>query len=226
MRLASPGLIGKTREADGFGRFGGYVDVRGGGAVLIAEDDDHLRALLTEALRSAGYEVEEAATGPEAIACAGRSDPDLALLDVVLPGISGYEVFRQLRERFGEELPIMFMSGERVEAYDRMAGLALGAEDYIMKPFEVEELLALIRKRTRQTTKGPRRARASELTERQLDVLNLLAEGLDQNEIASRLVISPKTVGAHVEHIFAKLGVHSRAQAVAHAYREHLLEGT
>jgi DNA-binding NarL/FixJ family response regulator len=199
-------------------------EVSASGSVLLVEDDEGFRSLVAEALRAAGYDVIEAATGAEAMACAGRARPDLALLDVALPGLSGYEVCRRLRERFGEELPIMFMSGERVEPYDRMAGLFLGADDYLVKPFELEVLLALIRKHRRRVTSARHGAAGAELTARQLEVLHSLAEGLDQNEIAARLDIRPKTVGAHLEQIFMKLGVHSRAQAVAHAYREHLLE--
>ena len=207
------------RYAEGFaaGRFGAS------GCVLLAEDDDSFRSLVAEALRASGYRVIEAATGAEAVACAGRARPDVVILDVVLPGTSGYEVCRRMREQFGEDLPIMFISGERVEPYDRVAGLALGADDYLTKPFEVEELLARIRKHRRRATNERRRTVGS-LTARQLEVLNLLGKGLNQNEIARRLAISPKTVGAHVEHIFVKLGVHSRAEAVAHAYGERLLK--
>jgi DNA-binding response OmpR family regulator len=193
------------------------------GRVLLAEDDECFRSLVAEALRAAGYEVIEAASGSEALACADRGSPDLALLDVVLPGLSGYEVCRRLREKFGEDLPIMFMSGERGEPFDRVAGLFVGADDYLVKPFELEELLALIRKRTRRVANAPSGVAGATLTARQLEVLRLLALGLDQNEIGERLVISPKTVGAHIEHIFVKLGVHSRAEAVALAYRLRLV---
>jgi DNA-binding NarL/FixJ family response regulator len=197
---------------------------RGSGHVLLAEDDDGWRSLVAETIRAAGYTVVEAATGAEAIAHAQQSRPALTLLDVVLPGLSGYEVCRRLREQFGEELPIMLMSGQRAEPYDRMAGLALGADDYLVKPFELEELLALIRKHSRRLTHKQHDSNGVELTKRQREVLRLLAEGLTQKEIAERLVISPRTVGAHTEQLFVKLSVHSRAQAVARAHREHLLE--
>jgi DNA-binding NarL/FixJ family response regulator len=193
------------------------------GSVLLAEDDECFRSYIADGLRAAAYEVMEAATGPEAAACADRERPDHAVLDVVLPGISGYEVCRRLRERFGEELPITFMSGERVEPFDRVGGLLLGADDYLVKPFEIDELLALMLRRRRRVADGPTSSGGAELTRRQLEVLRLLAEGLDQNEIGARLVISPKTVGAHIEHIFVKLGVHSRAEAVAFAYRLKLV---
>jgi DNA-binding NarL/FixJ family response regulator len=189
--------------------------------VLLAEDDAGLRSLIAEELRASSHEVIEAATGPEAVACAARARPDLALLDVVLPGSSGYEVCRWLREHFGEDLPIVLMSGKRAESYDRAAGLALGADAYLAKPFDLEELSALIRTHSRRIAQS---APSPQLTARQLEVLHLLATGLNRGEIAERLVLSPKTIGAHVEHIFERLGVHSRAQAVAHAYRDHLFQ--
>ncbi len=192
-------------------------------SVLVVEDDDRLRAVLVETLAAAGYDVVDAAAGTDALASAATSPPDLVLLDVVLPGLSGYEVCRLLRERFGESLPILFMSGERVESFDRVAGLSLGGDEYLVKPFDLELLLALVRKHQRRLQNERRAASRADLTARQLEVLGLLADGLSQTEIAKRLAISPKTVGAHVEHIFVKLGVHSRAQAVARAFRDHLL---
>jgi DNA-binding NarL/FixJ family response regulator len=145
------------------------------------------------------------------------------ILDVRLPGISGYEVCGWLRSRFHDSLPIMFLSGERIEAFDRAAGLMLGADDYLLKPFSTEELLARVRGLLRRTVPSPRSLEAK-LTIRELEVLRLLAGGLGQKEISGRLTISTKTVGTHIEHILMKLGVQSRTQAVALAYRERLIE--
>jgi DNA-binding NarL/FixJ family response regulator len=117
----------------------------------------------------------------------------------------------------------MFLSGERIEAFDRAAGLMLGADDYLLKPFSTEELLARVRGLLRRTLPSPRSLEAK-LTMRELEVLRLLAGGLGQKEISGRLVISTKTVGTHIEHILMKLGVQSRTQAVALAYREHMIE--
>ncbi len=141
-----------------------------------------------------------------------------------LPGISGYEVCRQLRERFGEQLPIIFVSGDRTEAHDRVAGLMIGADDYLSKPFVPDELVArvqrlLVRSEAGNGTKGGSGARATRLTEREQEVLQLLAEGLAQGAIAAELYISPKTVATHIQRILAKLEVHSRAEAVSQAYK-------
>jgi DNA-binding NarL/FixJ family response regulator len=143
-------------------------------------------------------------------------------LDVHLPGISGHEVCLELG-RAGECPPVLFVSGERIEPFDRAAGLMLGADDYLVKPFSTEELIARVRGLLRRTVPVPRMLSAK-LTARELEVLRLLAGGLGQQEISTQLRISSRTVGTHIEHILMKLGVQSRAQAVALAYREHLLE--
>ena len=142
------------------------------------------------------------------------------MLDVRLPGLSGYEVCHTLRAD-DPDLPIVFISGERVESYDRVAGLLIGADDYLVKPFAGDELLARLR-RLLQRVASPARS-AHGLTVRELEVLRQLADGFAAGAIAERLGISPKTVGTHLEHIFSKLGVRTRAQAVAAAYRERLV---
>ncbi len=190
--------------------------------VLLVEDDDGLRGMIAGLLGDA-YTTVEARCGEEALAAAATIRVDLALLDVELPGVSGYEVCRRLRAQSGTHLPIMFVSGTRTEPLDRVAGLAIGADDYLVKPFAPEELLERVRALLRRANAGSGPGNTN-LTKRERQVLGLLAEGRSQPEIAEQLVISPKTVATHLERILGKLGVHSRAQAVAFAYRERLLE--
>jgi DNA-binding response OmpR family regulator len=188
------------------------------GSILLAEDDEALAALLSQVLLAGGY---ESVVVHDGLAALEVEEPIAAILDVNLPGISGYQVCDFLRRTHGAELPIVFISGERTESFDRVAGLLLGADDYIAKPFDPGELLvrlgALLERRSGSV--GQDRG----LTEREHEVLVLLAEGLRQKQIADRLVISTSTVGTHIEHILGKLGVNSRAQAVAAAYRESLV---
>ena len=184
--------------------------------VLVADDDDGMLTLLTETVESAGYGVLSAARGDAALALARRQPPDAAILDVNMPGLSGYEVCGELRATHGNSLPIILLSGVRVEPYDRVAGLLLGADDYLVKPFEPNELIARLRRLVQRLPRGPSFER---LTPREHDVLMLLAGGFGQRDIAVELVISPNTVATHIQHILAKLGVHSRAQAVAAAHR-------
>ena len=190
------------------------------GPVLVVDDDAPSRSLVTETLAAAGLDAVEAATGAAALAVARGERPGAVVLDVNLPDVSGWEVCRSLREQWGPRLPIVFLSGHRTEAQDRVAGLLLGADDYLVKPYAPDELMArlrpLIRRSAADGTLAP-------LTPRELEVLRLLAEGLEPPAIAARLVISPKTVRTHVERILGKLSVHSRAQAVAVAYRAGLV---
>jgi DNA-binding NarL/FixJ family response regulator len=194
-------------------------------SILIVDDDDDFREAVLGILERAGYDAVEAATGGDAINVARREQPRLVILDVCLPDLSGYEVCRQLKDRFGDGLPMLLVSGVRTESFDRVAGLLIGADDYLAKPFAADELLARVRRLVRHTTSlAP--SLASRLTARELEVLRLLANGLGQDEIAVQLFISRKTVATHIEHVLQKLDVRTRAQAVAFAYREDLLVGT
>ena len=192
--------------------------------ILVVDDDAGTRALVRSVLERGSFEVEEAETGPDAVAAGRRRRPDLVVLDVQLPGMSGYEIFRELRDEHGEDLPVVFLSGERTESLDRVAGLVLGAEDYLVKPFDPGELLVRLR---RLLDRAPRAAAAPgpryRLTTREQEVLSLVAEGLGPAEIARTLVISPKTAATHIQNVLGKLGVNNRSQAVAVAHREGLV---
>lgn len=190
--------------------------------ILIVDGDHRSRGLMSRVLKRVGYIICEAETGDEALAAAKRERPALVVLETLLPGVSGYEVCRELKDEFGEALPIVFVSGTRTESSDRVAGLLVGGDDYLVKPFDPNELLARVRRLLPARLAGGETTR--KLTRRELDVLSLLVEGLSQPGIAEKLFISPKTVGKHIEHILAKLGVHSRAQAVALAVRDELIE--
>jgi len=121
-----------------------------------------------------------------------------------------------------EDVPVLFVSGERIESFDRVAGLLIGADDYLVKPFALDELLARVRGLLRRN--GVARRSPFGPTRRELEVLRRLADGLPQRAIADRLQISPKTVGdAHRAHL-PEARVQSRAQAVAAAYRERLVD--
>jgi DNA-binding NarL/FixJ family response regulator len=189
--------------------------------IVVADADSGFREQVSGLLGDAGYEVTEATTGPEALKAARRLRPRLVVLDVQLPEICGYEVCRKLRDEFGPGLPVIFVSAERTEPSDRVAGLLLGADDYLAKPVALDELLARVRALLRRSS--PMIASASALTTRELEILRLLADGLTTGDIARHLFISRKTVGTHIEHILLKLGVHSRTEAVALAYRDGLV---
>ncbi len=110
--------------------------------ILAVDDDESILFGLEENLKGAGYEVLTATNGPDALNAATSSHPDLILLDVMLPGLSGYEVCRQLRDR-GLAIPVIMLTA-RDEAFDKVHGFEMGADDYVTKPFSLQELLARI----------------------------------------------------------------------------------
>ncbi|GGZ15302.1 DNA-binding response regulator [Streptomyces poonensis] len=117
--------------------------------MLLAEDDRAIRHALERALTLEGYEVTAVADGVEALARAHRTPPDVLVLDVMMPGIDGLQVCRALRAE-GNRTPILMLTA-LVETADRIAGLDAGADDYVVKPFDVEEVFARLRALLRRT---------------------------------------------------------------------------
>ena len=195
-----------------------------GGGILIVDDDEGFRSFVSELLESIGYSTTQLASGSAVLAAVAENRPAAILLDVELPGLNGYEVCRELRNRYGDSIAIVFISGSRTEPLDRSGGLLLGADDYLIKPVDPAELIARVTRLVgRPSSNGvPARSKGKldSLTQREHEVLDLLAEGLRQNEIAERLVISPKTVATHIQRILGKLEVRSRAEAVGLALRD------
>lgn len=125
--------------------------------MLLAEDDRAIRHALERALTLEGYEVTAVADGVEALAQAHRTPPDVLVLDVMMPGIDGLQVCRVLRAE-GDRTPILMLTA-LVETADRIAGLDAGADDYVVKPFDVEEVFARLRallRRTGNAVEAPR----------------------------------------------------------------------
>ncbi|MEG8279986.1 response regulator transcription factor [Streptomyces sp. AHA2] len=118
--------------------------------VLLAEDDRAIRNALERALTLEGYQVVAVADGVEALAQAHRNRPDVLVLDVMMPGIDGLQVCRVLRAE-GDRTPVLMLTA-LVETADRIAGLDAGADDYVVKPFDVEEVFARLRALLRRTS--------------------------------------------------------------------------
>jgi two-component system, OmpR family, response regulator len=112
-------------------------------SVLVVEDEPTIRELLAASLRFAGFLVTSAATGEQAVAAVARERPDLLLLDVMLPDMDGFAVVDRLRELGVGDLPILFLTA-RDTAADKVRGLTMGGDDYVTKPFDLEELIARI----------------------------------------------------------------------------------
>ena len=206
------------------------------GTILVVDHDGATRAAATYVAVRLGYEVRSAENAELVLERLDGVPPCLAIVEVELPGpTSGLELLRELHAAYGENLPVILVSAERRTPLDHVAGLMIGADDYMAKPFDRGELLARVRRSLRRSgsaiTNGNGIGNGTgyangdvHLSPREREILALLAEGKSQKQIAAALVISPKTVATHIQHLLSKLGVHSRAQAVATAFRLGLVE--
>jgi two-component system, OmpR family, alkaline phosphatase synthesis response regulator PhoP len=122
--------------------------------ILLVEDEPGLVLTLSDLLRAEGYEIESASDGPDGLARATNEPFDLLILDVMLPGMSGLEVCRELR-RLGKDVAVLMLTAKS-QLTDRVVGLKLGADDYLTKPFEPPELMARIEALLRRTRKDSR----------------------------------------------------------------------
>jgi len=120
--------------------------------ILVVDDEAYITDLVRMALRYEGFEVAAAATGQEALTVAGTFRPDLVVLDIMLPDMEGLEVCRRLRA--GADMPVVFLTA-RDATDDKVAGLTVGGDDYVTKPFSLEELVARIRAVLRRTRPEP-----------------------------------------------------------------------
>jgi DNA-binding response OmpR family regulator len=173
--------------------------------VLVVDDDGAFREIATRILQDAGYKTVEAASGEEALEVAREHQPDVVVLDVRLRGsLSGHEVCRIIKRDLEPQPAVLFVSGARTESFDRVGGLLVGADDYVVKPFAADELLARVRALIRRSAPA---TPASQLTTGELEVLRLVKEGLSQAEIAQKLDMSPTTAKRQIQDVLTKLGV-------------------
>jgi DNA-binding response OmpR family regulator len=191
--------------------------------VLFVEDEPSIYEPFSKALAREGFEPVVARTAARALELAD-GDFAIVLLDLTLPDGDGRDICRALRR--SSSVPILMLTARGTEA-DRIVGLELGADDYVVKPFDPDELLARIQRlilragdtRALSPDSAGSRATDFELTPRESEVLKLLVEGSNQADIAHSLSISPNTVASHIQRILLKLGVRNRAQAIALATR-------
>jgi DNA-binding response OmpR family regulator len=211
-----------------------------GARVLVVDDEHALRRLLRLYLEKAGYAVVEADDGLDALSALRRNPIDLALIDVMLPELDGFELVRRIRAESG--VPIILLTARGEEA-NRVAGLELGADDYVVKPFSAPEVVARVRAQLRRARgrlgePGPLRhglievdeqarrvavdGREVELTRREFDLLVALMrepERVFTREYLLELVwgspyLQPKTVDVHVAALRRKLGKDLRVKAL------------
>ena len=182
--------------------------------------------------------VAEAGTAEEALVLVEETGPSVVVLDIRLPNMSGIEAARLLRKRF-PGVRILILTGYDFDQYVRAAARA-GIQGYLLKDSPQEALISAIREiagggtvlspnvaskviQNLATMSGGRQRQTWELTVREIEILEMLYQGLRNAEIAERLSISPRTVEAHVGNIIAKLGAQSRTEAVRIAVEKHII---
>jgi len=191
--------------------------------ILVVEDTPAYAEALERTLALEGHQVLLARRAQEALVRARADAPDLVVLDLGLPDHDGYHVLRELRDR-GFDAPVLILSARSLEA-DKVEGFRLGADDYVTKPFGALELLArisaLLRRSRRAMSAVPESAvrilsdaelrDRYGLTDRQISVARLVAEGCTNAEVAERLGLSFYTARNHAEQVMLKLGVSNRS---------------
>jgi two-component system response regulator NreC len=232
-------LLDSTAEPVGAADRGAAPKIR----VLLADDHTILRAGLRMML-DAQPDIEvvgEASDGKQALVEAQRLQPDVVLMDITMPEMNGIEATRQIKRALDSTRVLILTMHENEEYLFQV--LRAGASGYILKEAAGTELISAIRivfsgrfymspsaqsmmvgDYLQRVRSGEERDSYSALTEREREILKLVAEGHTNNQIAERLYISPKTVDTHRTHIMDKLNLHSRAELVKYAMRRGLLE--
>lgn len=195
--------------------------------LLVVDDDPGLLRAVAETLRAEGYEITTARRGAEALACVAQSLPDLIVSDIRMPGMDGYELVRNLRSSARTKLiPIVFLTAKD-ETSDRIAGFRSGVDAYLTKPFEPDELLAVVAnilKRVESMHAEIARlfgrpeagdagfVRDEDLTDAEWRVAEAVARGLSNKEIAAEFNLSLRTIEGHISRILDKKQFSNRVE--------------
>jgi DNA-binding NarL/FixJ family response regulator len=195
--------------------------------LLVVDDDPGLLRAVAETLRAEGYEVTTARRGSEALVRIAESLPDLIVSDIRMPGMDGYELVRNLRASARTKLiPIVFLTAKD-ETSDRVAGFRSGVDAYLTKPFEPDELVAVVAnilKRVESMQSEIARlfgradkselelARDEDLTDAEWRVAEAVARGLSNKEIASEFNLSLRTIEGHISRILDKKNFSNRVE--------------
>ena len=193
--------------------------------LLLIDDDPNLILLVKDYLEFRGYEVITAENGREALEVLEQEIPDMIICDVMMPEMDGYAFVNQVRqEERTSWIPILFLSAKQ-QTGDKIKGLDSGADVYMVKPFEPEELVAQVEAslkqafRQKQYTGGGNDSESKiqvpfdvHLTQTELKVVQFVARGLANRDIAEELNVSQRTVESHVSNMLGKTGLHNRTE--------------
>lgn len=196
------------------------------GRLMLVDDDPNLILLVKDYLEFRGYQVTTAENGREALELLEQEIPELIICDVMMPEMDGYTLVQHIRENPATEwVPVLFLSAKG-QSQDRVKGLNTGADVYIVKPFEPEELVAQVESSLKQASRlikhqnsgvvssGPKiKVRKNvELTPTELKVVQLVARGKANRDIAEIMEVSQRTIESHVSNMLGKTGLHNRTE--------------
>jgi DNA-binding NarL/FixJ family response regulator len=201
------------------------VGVKDRKRLLLIDDDPNLILLVKDYLEFRGYEVVTADNGKEALKLLSQEPPDMIICDIMMPEMDGYGLIENVRQdRRTGWIPVLFLSAKG-QSQDRIKGLNLGADVYMVKPFEPEELVAQVESSLKQTSRlishkdgigednSPIQVPPSvELTPTELKVVQLVARGLANREIAIQMNVSQRTIESHVSNMLGKTGLSNRTE--------------
>jgi DNA-binding NarL/FixJ family response regulator len=201
------------------------VGVKDRKRLLLIDDDPNLILLVKDYLEFRGYEVVTADNGKEALQLLAQVPPDMIICDIMMPEMDGYGLIENVRQdRRTGWIPVLFLSAKG-QSQDRIKGLNLGADVYMVKPFEPEELVAQVESSLKQTSRlishkegigednSPIHVPPSvELTPTELKVVQLVARGLANREIAIQMNVSQRTIESHVSNMLGKTGLTNRTE--------------
>jgi DNA-binding NarL/FixJ family response regulator len=193
--------------------------------LLLIDDDPNLILLVKDYLEFRGYEVITADNGREALDLLSQDLPDMIICDIMMPEMDGYGFVEAVRQdKRTSWIPVLFLSAKG-QSQDRIKGLNLGADVYMVKPFEPEELVAQVESSLKQTnrllhhTEGTGNESLAlqvpqtvELTPTELKVVQLVARGLANREIAQNMNVSQRTIESHVSNMLGKTGLNNRTE--------------
>jgi DNA-binding NarL/FixJ family response regulator len=193
--------------------------------LLLIDDDPNLILLVRDYLEFRGYEVLTADNGKEALNLLTQNLPDMIICDIMMPEMDGYALIENVRQdQRTSWIPVLFLSA-RGQSQDRIKGLNLGADVYMVKPFEPEELVAQVESSLKQTNRlllytdgigddsSPIQVAATvELTPTELKVVQLVARGSANREIALQMNVSQRTIESHVSNMLNKTGLTNRTE--------------
>jgi DNA-binding NarL/FixJ family response regulator len=202
--------------------------------LLLIDDDPNLILLVKDYLEFRGYEVVTAENGREALEVLDLEMPDLIICDVMMPEMDGYTFVKHVREEPRTSwIPVLFLSAKG-QSQDKVKGLNTGADVYMVKPFEPEELVAQVESSLKHTSrllqhqaKGDEATRIQvpfdvQLTPTELKVVQHVARGLANREIADELNVSQRTVESHVSNMLGKTGLHNRTELARWAIENNM----